>query len=78
MAEENPAAAVDNSAEIDRLKKEIDLLKQKNREVVELSENEKFNILEPGQIIYGPNNTILARIEKNIITDISTGEVVSE
>ena len=35
MAEENPAAAVDNSAEIDRLKKEIDLLKQKNREVVE-------------------------------------------
>ena len=24
MAEENPAAAVDNSAEIDRLKKEID------------------------------------------------------
>ena len=35
MAEENPAAAVDNSAEIERLKKEIDLLKQKNREVVE-------------------------------------------
>ena len=35
MAEENPAAAVDNSAEIDRLKKEIELLKQKNREVVE-------------------------------------------
>ena len=35
MEEENPAAAVDNSAEIDRLKKEIDLLKQKNREVVE-------------------------------------------
>ena len=42
MAEENPAAAVDNLAEIDRLKKEIDLLKQKNREVVEEKQKNGF------------------------------------
>ena len=35
MSEENPATAVDNSAEINSLKKEIQLLKQKNREVIE-------------------------------------------
>ena len=35
MSEENPATAVDNSAEINSLKKEIELLKQKNREVIE-------------------------------------------
>lgn len=50
----------------------------KNREIIELSENEKLNLLEPGQIIYGPNSTILARIEKNIITDIDTGKIISE
>ena len=35
MSEENPATTVDASAEINSLKKEIELLKQKNREVVE-------------------------------------------
>lgn len=62
-------------------KKKIQLRRMKvnkNKEIVELSENDKINLLVPGQIIYGPNNTILARIESNIITDINTQKIISE
>ena len=56
------------------IRKKID----KNKKIIELNDEEKKNILNPGQIIYGPNNRILCKVELEIITDTDLDEVVEK
>jgi len=61
MSEENPATAVDNSAEINSLKKEIELLKQKNREVIE--EKQQYASIEKNLATLPKGTDVQALIE---------------
>ena len=59
----------------------IQLIRKKmdeNKQIIDLSEEEQQNILVPGQIIYGPNNSILCKVEVEIIIDNNLDEVIEE
>lgn len=54
------------------------LFLNKEKKLVELTDKEKNDILRPGQIIFGPNNIILCRIEEEIIYNELTNEILEE
>lgn len=63
----------------DEMRKSITQLKRKkmneNGNVESLNDAEIKNLLSPGQIIYGPNNIILCRVELEIVQSAVTDEI---
>ena len=70
----------DTTREEEKIKKVLQLERMKvntDGEVVNLNSEELSNPLSPGQIIYGPNKTILCKVELEINQNINTMEIIS-
>ena len=66
MSEENPATTVDASAEINSLKKEIELLKQKNRQVVEEKQQVTSNAKSVASLPEGTDVQALIEFKRKV------------